>query len=180
MKRSGRLTRKTPLETRTALKRTTALTASPLARSSLHSAQPGHQSPATRRRPKDTGPSKAVTIAVLERDAYCCFVCGGALWGERGYDFSLQHRRARGSGGSRRPDTNQPQNLISVCGSATSPGGCHSSIESRRSWARENGWAIRQSENPLELPVLHWQMRLIFLRADGSWSLRPIAEEANQ
>lgn len=157
------------------LKRSTALSVSPLARSRLHADQRPSVKPATRR-PKDTGPSKAVVIAVLERDGYCCFVCGGALWGERGFDFSLQHRRARGSGGSRRPDTNQPQNLISLCGSATSPGGCHSSIESSRSWARENGWAIRQSDDPLELPVLHWQMRLIFLHANGGYGSRPASD----
>lgn len=167
----------------TPLKRTAALSAGPLARSSLHSAQAGHQAPVRRQRPKDTGPAKSVVIAVLERDGRCCVRCGGALWGVRGRDYSIQHRRARGAGGSRREDTNQPQNLLSTCGSATS--GCHGLMERLRNEAREMGWAIRQSDDPLQIPVQHWQYGLIFLWADGGFGSRPAttsnltAEEAS-
>lgn len=172
MKRSE-LKRTKPLE------RKTALGVAPLARSRLHAGQRPSVKPATRR-PKDTGPSKAVVIAVLARDAYCCVRCGGALWGVRGRDYSIQHRRARGAGGSRREDTNHPQNLLSTCGSATS--GCHGLMERLRNEARAMGWAIRQSDDPLQVPVQHWQYGLIFLGADGSWSSRPptTAEEATR
>ncbi len=74
-------------------------------------------------------------------------------------------------GGTVRPDTNEPQALILLCGSATT--GCHGHVESRRTEARAMGWAIRQSDDPLLVPVGHWQRGLIFLGADGSWSSRP-------
>lgn len=122
------------------------------------------------KRPASTGFDRATTDAVLQRDDHSCVRCGGALHGERGRDWSIQHRRARGSGGSRRPDTNAPQNGIAVCGSATSVGGCHEHIESEREDARAHGWAIRQSEDPLLVPVDHALHGHVWLTADGGWS----------
>lgn len=156
------------------LKRYTALTSStPLPRSNLAANQGGHHKSAKPKRQRDTGPSAAVVAMVQARDEQQCFCCGGSCWGRRGWDWSVQHRRARGQGGTRRPDTNEPQNLILLCGSATSPGGCHLRVEQRHPDDAGAGWAIKQSENPLHVPVLHWQNGLIFLTADGSWSSRP-------
>jgi hypothetical protein len=159
MKRSEPLKSTTPMVRKT-----------PMPRSGISRNAGPKQSPAKPKAQRDTGPSKAVAIACLERDEYACFRCGGALWGERGFDFSIQHRRARGNGGSRRPDTNQYQNLIGLCGSA---GGCNGWVESRRVAAREGGWAIRQSDDPLLVPVLHHDRGYIFLFADGGWGSRP-------
>jgi hypothetical protein len=76
-------------------------------------------------------------------------------------------------GGSRRPDTNKPQSLILLCGSATSPGGCHLRVEERHPEDAGCGWSIKQSEDPLLIPVLHWERGFIFLWEDGGWGLRP-------
>jgi hypothetical protein len=70
-------------------------------------------------------------------------------------------------GGDRRPDTNAPQNLITVCGHATEPGLCHLLMESRRVSA-EKGWVLLDREDPLEVPVASWRGP-IWLRADGTW-----------
>lgn len=123
---------------------------------------------------RDTGFSKAVSAAIMLRDGGCVR-CGGACHGERGRDFSLQHRRARGMGGSRRQDTNEPQNGIVLCGSATSAGGCHQWVESNRLAARDHGWAIWQSEDPLTVIVDHRQLGMVFLHSNGSWGSKPEA-----
>lgn len=76
-------------------------------------------------------------------------------------------------GGSRRPDTNQPPNLIFLCGSATSPGGCHLRVESRLPEDAGMGWSIKQSENPLLVPVWHWERGFVFLHVNGGYGSRP-------
>ncbi len=160
MKRSP-LERKTPLASST-----------PLPRSNLAANQVGHHKPRRARR-RNTGPPDKTVIQIAQRDGWACFRCGGACHGRRGVDWSVQHRRARGMGGSRRPDVNEPQNLILLCGSATSPGGCHLRVEKRHPDDTGMGWSIKQSEDPLYVPALHWQYGLIFLSADGSFSSRP-------
>lgn len=61
----------------------------------------------------------------------------------------VQHRRARGSGGSRRPETNQASNGLGTCRS------CHTYIESHLEEARVKGWSVRQSvAYPAEVEVL--------------------------
>ena len=172
------LTRKTPLEQKSALKRTVALGSNPLARSKVHarSAARAHQTPARRR---DTGPAATIVALVWRRDAGCCVRCGKqCVFGERGTGWSVQHRRARGMGGTRRPDTNQPQNLIILCGSATT--GCHFFAESNRTAARENGWAVKSSTDPLTVPVVYRGVRFpLWLTDDGLLLMtNPRAEEA--
>jgi hypothetical protein len=108
---------------------------------------------------------------VVERDEGRCVRCGKKLFDEHGSpvaQYSMQHRRARGMGGSKAADTNQPQNLILLCGSATSPD-CHQAVESRPSYAAEHGWRVAQWEDPLKVPVTSWRGP-IWLRADGTWS----------
>lgn len=98
---------------------------------------------------------KPTRLLVLIRDEWLCQVCGRNL--AHAYlsgDYSLQHRRARGMGGSKRPDTNSPANLILVCGHATDPDGCHYRIESNPAWAAERGLRLRQNQTPAECPVL--------------------------
>lgn len=93
-----------------------------------------------------------------------CTWCGGVVrveWGE----YSLQHRRARGMGGSRLKDTGQAQNGTLVHGSATT--GCHHYIESHPQEAAERGFRIRQGDNPASIPLRTWDGRLLFLTIDG-------------
>ncbi|MFI7073621.1 hypothetical protein [Micromonospora sediminicola] len=120
---------------------------------------------------RDTGSTAATVALVIERDRGCCARCGRHVaGGVRGRDFSIQHRRARGAGGTRRADTNGPQSLIVLCGSATT--GCHDYVERHRVEAREFGWAVRQSDDPAQVPVLHaahggW----VLLAADGDFEV---------
>ncbi len=123
-----------------------------------------------RKRSASTGPDKATVNAVRKRDGYQCVRCGGACHGRRGVDWSIQHRRARGSGGTRRPDANEPQTLILLCGSATT--GCHGYVESHRDEALANGWAVRLNDDPLTKPVQHWVHGWVYLTADGRWTTR--------
>ena len=98
--------------------------------------------------------TKKTRLLVPTRDEWSCQVCGTNLAAAylRG-DYSLQHRRNRGMGGSKRPDTNGPANLLTTCGSATSPDGCHHRIEANPQWAAECGLRIRQNQTPSEVPV---------------------------
>jgi hypothetical protein len=79
--------------------------------------------------------------------------------------YSLQHRRARGAGGSKDPVTNSPANLILVDGTGTT--GAHGEIEFRREWARNCGYAVPQWANPTEVPVLHWVRGWSWIRPEG-------------
>lgn len=114
----------------------------------------GRMAALDRKPTKNTGPDVATVALVVERDRGCCARCGRHVAsGVRGRDWSVQHRRARGAGGTRRVDTNSPAALILLCGSAST--GCHGHAESHRAEAREFGWAVRQSDDPAVMPVLH-------------------------
>jgi hypothetical protein len=128
---------------------------------------PRPAAPAPKRRPRDTGPDAATVALVWERDTGRCVRCGGVLTGTRGLDWSVQHRRAR-QGTDRRPDTNQPANLILLCGSATTL--CHGHVESFRAEARLFGWAIRQTEDPAVMPVRHALHGWALLANDGTFT----------
>lgn len=138
--------------------------------STLVTAQAPERKASPRRRPASTGPDQATVDAVLARDGYQCVRCGGACWGERGRDWSVQHRVARGAGGTRRRDANAPQTLILLCGSATT--GCHGHVESRRTEAKANGWAVDSNTDPLTVPVVHSLHGVVLLTADGGWTSR--------
>lgn len=101
---------------------------------------------------KNTGPDAATVALVFARDHSRCARCAQPITGTRGLDWSVQHRRAR-QGSDTRPDTNQPQNLLLLHGSGTTL--CHGHVESHRVEAREFGWAVRQSDDPALMPVLH-------------------------
>jgi 5-methylcytosine-specific restriction enzyme A len=62
--------------------------------------------------------------------------------------YDLHHRRCRGAGGSKRPETNQAANALAVCRD------CHRLIESQREIAYANGWLVKQQHTPAEIPVL--------------------------
>jgi hypothetical protein len=90
---------------------------------------------------------------------------------------SLQHRRARGAGGSSLPWINSPINLALVCGSATTPGMCHEELESNREREKNEreGWVISKFGNidPARVPLLLWDDRTVFLTSDGAYDIFP-------
>lgn len=72
------------------------------------------------------------------------------LRGERGPGIgghAVQHRRPRGNGGTRRPETNGVQNLLLLNTD------CHEWVESHRSWSLKYGFLVPQSGVPAAQPL---------------------------
>lgn len=126
-----------------------------------------------RSRYRDTGPSPEVVELVRERDRDSCAHCGREIVGRRGYDWSVQHRRPRGSGGDARPETNLPGNLVLLHGSGTT--GCHGQVESRRADAQCKGFLIpRESIDRPELHAIEHALHgWCYLLDDGTVSTDP-------
>lgn len=100
------------------------------------------------------------------RDGGRCRRCGR----EVGEMFSRQHRIPRGAGGSARLD--RPSNLITLCGSATSPEGCHNWAEHEgRSDAELLGYLLPKLNpdiDPEAEPVFVHEYGWVLLGDDGS------------
>jgi hypothetical protein len=105
--------------------------------------------PSARRR-RETGPSAAVRRLIFARaDGRCenCFRVVGDGW------YSVQHRVARGLGGTSRDEANALWNLLLLCGSATSPNGCHLLCERRDAEMHDRGMWLWSWEDPRVTPV---------------------------
>ena len=99
--------------------------------------------------PRDTGPSRKVRKLVLERDGWCCVRCGRWV---KNRPYSLQHRDARGMGGTSDPEINSPVLLIVLCGSGTT--GCHGEVEEYRSPEDgRKGYRLKSGQDPALTPV---------------------------
>lgn len=116
---------------------------------------------------RHTGPSRKTCRALWDRADGACECCGRVL--TEGMDFSRQHRRSRGMGGSRKTDTNSLTNLLLCCGSATSPDGCHYRIESNPTWALSKGYRVTQYQDPADVPVDVKGWGLVLLSEDGRY-----------
>jgi len=88
------------------------------------------------------GFTPATRELVNARSGWKCERCG-----KRG-DMQYHHRRARGMGSTKRPESNLAANCLHL------DSACHAEIESRRAVAYENGWLVRQQEAPTDVPVL--------------------------
>ena len=112
---------------------------------------------------------------VIARDLGCCVRCGKHVAHlERGFAWSIHHRRPRGKGGTSLAWVGAAANLIVLCGSGTT--GCHGWIESHRADARADGHLV-----PLngivradEVAVRHAGLGLVLLTDEGGW--RPVEE----
>lgn len=122
---------------------------------------------------KTTGPAPDVVEAVYERSAWSCERCGCAVGPKRGADHHIHHRRPRAMGGTDRPDTNWPSNLLLLCPS------CHWQIEERRGDAMDCGWLVSQLCDPAATPVFLSGDRIRYLTADGRYSIHPPKEKAD-
>ncbi|GAA1909268.1 hypothetical protein GCM10009737_08110 [Nocardioides lentus] len=140
MKRGGPLQRRTPLHAVTGLQRSA----------------PAPRLGRARVRPRDTGPGASTQALVLDRAAGCCELCGRRLHDGDAWTgpHSFHHRRPRRMGGSRAAATNSPANLLLLCGSATSPDGCHLHVEQQRAMALNQGWLLHDGHDPTEVDVL--------------------------
>ena len=87
---------------------------------------------------------------VLARDNWQCVACGKPAGGAFTW-WSLQHRIARGQGG-----TNEPSNLIVLCGSATSPG-CHFKCEQRDREMQAKGYWLESWQDPRAEGVMYFE-----------------------
>lgn len=88
----------------------------------------------------------------------------------------LHHRRPRGAGGTRRPETNGAANALAACSR------CHERIESMRNWARDNGFLVPQNQDPRDIP-LWWRCgtdgstkRFVWLSDNGDKQSLPVRE----
>lgn len=94
------------------------------------------------------------------RDNGHCRRCGRLV----GEQFSRQHRIPRGAGGSALVE--RPSNLVTLCGSATSPEGCHNWAEhDHRADAEILGYLL-----PKLNPDIDPAKEPIFIHSDG-WVL---------
>jgi len=118
----------------------------------------------------DTGPDRNTRALVMQRDDWRCADCGDPVKGVAGVDYSIQHRVARGDGGSSDPRTNSPANLILLCGSATT--GCHRKAESRDAEMHRRGFWLKQSQHPRLERVDHAVYGWCLLDDDGT--VRPV------
>lgn len=95
------------------------------------------------------GISKSTRADVIARDGNQCQWCGRYVDTAGGW-YSLQHRRARGMGGSRRTETDAPANLLLVCGTGTTE--CHGHIEAHPREAAARGFRLEQGADPEATP----------------------------
>lgn len=107
-----------------------------------------------------TGPDFWTRLAVQQRFWNRCCRCGrdGA---------TIQHRKPRRAGGTRRESINAPSNLLWVCGNGTT--GCHGHMESYRAEALANGWLLHDGDDATAVPVLRWDGERVLLDDDGGW-----------
>lgn len=116
-------------------------------------------------RPESDGSFIPATRAlILARDDMQCVRCGASA---ETTGVNLQHRVARGMGGTTDPLIASPANGIVLCGSATT--GCHGWVETHLTEAALYGWAVPSWANPASVPVLYkhadeWR----FLARDGT------------
>ena len=114
-----------------------------------------------------TGPTPDVVDAVYERAGHSCEICTVAVGDRRGLDHHLHHRRPRALGGSKRPDTNLPSNLLLLCPA------CHRDVESHRALAQSMGWLVPQIGVPSAVAVLIQRDRWTYLTASGEYADAP-------
>jgi hypothetical protein len=111
-----------------------------------------------------TGFSELVRDTVNERasvDGFLQCEVMVACQGRAAFGWHHHHRRVKGHGGSKRADTNQAANSLACCGD------CHRYIHANPQTAYANGWLVKQSHKPSDVPVLrrhHW----VLLSDDGT------------
>lgn len=95
-----------------------------------------------------------VREAVTERSGGVCERCGIAPAAEQ------HHRRPRGMGSTKRPESNLPGNLLALCAN------CHRWVENNRTKAYCDGLLLGQNETP-SLAAVSYRGTLVLLKDDG-------------
>lgn len=116
-----------------------------------------------------SGPTPATRRLVIERDSTHgvphCQWCGAPIGSG---EYSLQHRRARGMGGSRDASTNLAANLVLMCGTGTT--GCHGHVESHPREALDRGFRVSQGATPSRIAILTATRGLVLLDDVGGFA----------
>jgi hypothetical protein len=99
---------------------------------------------------------------VWARAAGCCERCGLALFGG---DYSFHHRRLKGMGGDKRPETQQPANCVLLCGSGTT--GCHGWAHHNRVEAGDAGFIVSRWADPADVGFLSALRGWVLIDNDG-------------
>jgi hypothetical protein len=94
---------------------------------------------------KGTGPSARVRSLVFARAFGFCENCGTSVIGQ---PYSIQPRAGQGTVGASRPEAHAVWNLVLLCGSAASPGGCHLLCEQRDQDLHDRGMWLHPWESP--------------------------------
>lgn len=151
-----------------------------LKRASLTVVRDIGSAPAPKRKPaRDTGFPATVKLQCRKRagngvveDAKC-EACG--IWLGR-YGGQIQHRLARGSGGSSLPIVASVVNAALLCGTPAS--GCHGRAEDRDEEMRAWGFWLKHGDGwPDEVPIMlhseHGSGITVWLSADGEYGNEP-------
>lgn len=169
MKRSAMPARSKPLKQKSPLKRTAALSASPLARSAVHAREirrANQPKRATASRPAIPARIRAALHARSEG------LCEIATEGCMGWAAEDSHRLKLGIGGRKgnaRKAHDVLSNLLHACHNCHQTRGHRSPAE-----AYDAGWMLREYQNPLKEPVLR-RGRWVLLGDDGS--IEPTTKE---
>ena len=110
---------------------------------------------------------------VRARAGYACEACARHL-GD--YGGQMQHRVARGAGGSRNPLLGSPSNAVLICGTPAT--GCHGRCEARSAEMHAGGFWLSFYESPLVVPIMLHGRVTRWLAQDGSYSDSPPMEAA--
>lgn len=166
MKRSG-LGRRTPLTAKEnkLARRTPLATGKPL--TTARDLVTGQSKP---RPPRNTGPSAVTRLVVIGRAGGRCERCGKVVHTNGRFvgEYSIHHRKPRGMGGTKDPAANSPSNLVLLCGSATTPEGCHTAVEKFRQAALNTGWIVTRTADPARVPLKYSSGRWYLLGDDGT------------
>jgi len=107
-----------------------------------------------------TGFSNEVRQLIRDRAEGVCEI-QAVCQGRAASTWQIHHRRPRGMGGSKRPETNMAACGLGVCGD------CHRLAESQREISYANGWLVKQQHNPADIAVLY-RHRWVLLDNDGN------------
>jgi hypothetical protein len=108
-------------------------------------------------------PTRKTCNLVDERDGCCCVRCGKSLYSA--LTFSRHHRLMRSHAF---PGLHGTSNLILLCGSGTT--GCHGWVHAHPSESYRNGWLVRSTNYPDEMPVMDHRHGWVLLDDEGHWT----------
>ena len=152
LRRTGPPQRKTPLSSSTPLSRGTGLTRTPIARKAPQKPTDGPRTrPLSSARPKQTPEERAGRAAVKARSGGLCEIGSGCRGAE------IHHRKNRSQGG-----TWCPSNLIHACRTH------HLHVTTNPAAARQQGWAVRSTDDPARTAVWLAGRGFTYLNPDGS------------